>query len=127
MSAGVAMPVPGDHFIVSSADGPLGVLKVEAVFQDGTVRGRFAITNPDSSQSKTLGFIRDLASAADALAFGGMTVHEESLKGMGLSLLDEKSQRTMLLGRDFQALFFDPELTTMAFIVRTSGQRPPEG
>ena len=98
MSAGVAMPVPGDHFIVSSADGPLGILKVEAVFQDGTVK---AVLDHQSGfvQSKTLGFIRDLASAADDLAFAVMTVHEESLKGMGLSLLDEKSQRTMLLGR----------------------------
>jgi hypothetical protein len=127
MNAGVAMPVTGDHFIVSSVEGPLGVLKVEAVFQDGTVRGRFTITNPDSSQSKTMGFIHDLASAADDLAFAVMTVHEESLKGMGLSLLNEKSQRTMVLGRDFQGLFFDPELTTMAFIVRSWGQRPPEG
>jgi hypothetical protein len=127
MSAAVAMPLAGDHFTVSSVEGPLGALEVEAVFQDGTVRGRFTITNRDSSLSKTLGFIRDLASAADDLAFAVMAVHEESLKGMGLSLLDEKSQRTMLLGHDFQGLFFDPELTTMAFIVRSPGQRPSKG
>jgi hypothetical protein len=41
---------------------------------------------------------------------------------MGLAVTDEKALRTLLLGRDFQGLFFDPTLTTMAFILVP---RPP--
>ena len=117
MSAIAATPSAGDHLALSSGEGSLGALTIEAVFPDGTVRGRLTVTTPHSSQSKTLALIHELASAADDLAFAVMAVHEESLKGMGLVLSDEKSQKTMLLGRDFHGLFFDLALTTMAFNV----------
>jgi hypothetical protein len=117
MSTAVALPAVGDHFTLSSSEGPLGTLEIEAIFEDGTIRGRLTISTPDHFHSKTLGLIHDLASAADDLAFGAMPVYEESLKAMGLTLTEEKALRTLLLGRDFHGLFFDPTLTTMAFIL----------
>jgi len=59
--------------------------------------------------------------AADDLAFAVIDVHEGTLRQMGLMLVDEASDRTLLLGRDFQGIFVDPTFSVFSFRLAPDG------
>ena len=115
MNAAGLLKVGTEWSIATSQDGRIGKFRVTHAVDGGYVRGTIDFAEAGAQVSSAEQAIRRLAEAAEDLALAVMTVEEERLEHLSLSLTDPSAGSTLVLGRDFQALFVDPEVARMAF------------